>query len=188
MASCSWSSIRWLTVKHKGCLLSSLSACVCFSLSAYLCPLHITIQDTTVYIQWHTPMDNCFLYFFGHADMTTERYKYKGIYGINKWWPGTPEDRMTTEEKAGTIWNDLKFITPRICCTRCSLYFLKSVCIKFLLCSSFPELIWIWNDKYEINYVQKSFLEATFLDFVCAPSFLVSARVMTWVRAHTRTT
>ena len=49
--------IRWLTVKHRVYLLSSLSACVCLSLSAYLCPLHITIQDIIVYIQRNTPIE-----------------------------------------------------------------------------------------------------------------------------------
>ena len=61
------------------------------------------------------------------------------------------------------------------------LIFKVSVHMKFLLCNILPGLVWIWNDVYEI--VAKAFLEGIFM---CAPCFLVCARLTTCMCASTR--
>src|SRR6218665_2731320 len=49
-----------------------------------------------------------------------------------------------------------------------------------VLCNILPGLICIWNDVYEI-IICKTFLEGTFM---CAPSFLVCARLTACVHVH----
>jgi len=64
---------------------------------------------------------------------------------------------------------------------QCSPYYFK-VCvhIKFLLCNSLPELIWIWNNVYEI--CAKTFLK----EHLCALQVLFCALVSRPVCVRTR--
>jgi len=55
----------------------------------------------------------------------------------------------------------------------------QNVCIKFLLCNILPGLVCILNYVYEI--CAKTFFGGTFM---CVPSFLVCARLMACVHAH----